>query len=390
MDELKIKLAELAKAFAEFKTLNEDRLKAVEAKGFAPADKLEQLEKANAKIDSLELEIKRIETAMNRSGRGGSNEGEKDEKKEAYKKAFNSFLRKGQETELKTMSVDSDEDGGYLVTDQVSSEIMTKVFESSPMRQLASAQTISSDTLDILEDLDEVASGWVGETGARPNTATAKLNMLKIAVHEIFAFPLATQKFLDDASINVESWLAGKVAAKFSRDEATAFISGNGVAKPKGILDYTSGTGYGQIEQVASGHASQLTGDAFMNLCYSIKEDYKNGASWLMNRLTVKEARKLKDLQGQYLWAPGLNGSTQSTLMGYPIGEAADMPLVGANLLAVAFGNFKIGYQIVDRIGIRTLRDPYTQKPFVGFYSTKRVGGAVKNFEAIKLMKIMV
>lgn len=392
MEELKLLLEKLSQTFAEYKRINDDRLKQIESKGFAGSDKIEQLEKAEAKMASLEGEIKKLETAMARSGRDGAGAGssEVDAKKAAYQKAFNSFLRKGNDNEIKSLSVDSDEDGGYLVIDQISTEIMTKIYESSPIRQLASVQTITSDTLDILQDLDQVSSGWVGETSPRPATGTPKFNQVKIPTHELFAFPMSTQKFLDDAYINVESWLAGKVAEKLARDEATAFVSGNGVAKPTGILGYAAGDGFNMLEQVASGHATQLTSDAFMNLSYSLKEGYKAGSTWLMNRLTVKEVRKLKDLYGMYLWAPGLNGNTASTLMGYPIAEASDMPLVGASALPIAFGNFRMGYQIVDRVGIRTLRDPFTSKPFVGFYTTKRVGGAVKNFEAIKLMKISV
>lgn len=390
MDEMKLKIAELAKAFGEFKTLNDERLKSIESKGFFPADKEEKLDKANDKISSLEAQIKHLETAMNRTNRSGAGAGEQDEKQVQYKAAFNSFVRKGLENEVKAMSVDSDADGGYLVPEEMSSEIVTKIFESSPMRQLASAQTISTDSLDILEDLDEVQSGWVGETGARPVTGTPQLNMIKIPVHEIYAFPLSTQKFLDDASVNVESWLGGKVSAKFSRDEASAFVSGDGVAKPRGILSYAAGTGYGQIEQIASGGASSITADALINMTLTLKEFYLSGASWLIKRETLKEIRKLKDLNGMYLWGPGLNGSAPSTLLGFPVYQAADMPALAANSLSVAFGNFKVGYQIVDRIGIRVLRDPFTQKPFVGFYTTKRVGGAVKNYEAIKIMKTMV
>lgn len=388
--ELEQKMNEIGSAFAEFKKVNDERLKTLEAKGHVPADKIEKLEKLNDRIDLLENEVKRAQTAMNRSARNADGKGEIDEKQAQYKSAYNAFIRKGQETEIKAMSADSDVDGGYLVPEQMSTEIVTKVFESSPIRQLASVQTISTDSLDILEDLDEVQSGWVGEQSPRPSTGTPKLNAIKIPVHEIYAFPLATQKFLDDAAVNVEAWLAGKVSEKFARDEATAFVAGNGVSKPKGLLAYDAGTGFGQIEQVASGNASAITADGLINLVYSLKEAYTNGAMFLMKRQTVKEVRKLKDLNGQYLWAPGLNGNTQATILGYGIAEAFDMPDIAANSLSVVFGNIRIGYQIVDRVGIRTLRDPYTQKPYVGFYTTKRVGGAVKNFEAIKILKTMV
>lgn len=387
---LEDKIAELGTAFADFKKINDERLKTLEAKGTNPADREEKLDKANDKISALEAEIKSLQTAMQRSNRNGQGEGDVDEKQAQYKKAFNQFMKKGNDTEVKAMSVDSDADGGYLVPDEMSSEIVTKVFESSPMRQLASAQTISTDTLDLIEDLDEVESGWAHETEARVETGTPKLNMIKIPVHELWAFPMQTQKFLDDASVNAEAWLGGKVSDKFIRDEATAFISGNGIKKPMGILSYAAGTGFGQIEQVNSGDANLITADGLIDLVGALKEFYLTGAQFLMQRATVKAVRKLKDSNGLYLWGPGLNGAASATLLGYPVNQAADMPAVAAGKLPIAFGNFKVGYQIVDRIGIRVLRDALTKKPYVGFYTTKRVGGAVKNFEAIKLQKISV
>jgi len=381
------KIDQLGQAFAEFKTANDARLKSIETKGYAPADLEEKTNKINDKIEALETELKKTQTAMNRSTQNGQGQ-ETDEKKEAYKKAFNSYMRKGQEMEIKAHSVGVDADGGYLVNEEISSEVVKKVFESSPMRQLASVQTIGSDRLEIICDLEEVGSGWVAETAARPETSTAQFNQLMINVHELYAFPKATQKFLDDASINVEAWLAGKVSEKFARDEATAFISGDGSGKPKGILAYAAGTGFNQIEQIVSGHATELTGDGLINLFYGLKDAYMSNAVWMMKREAVKMVRKFKDLNGQYLWQPGLQAGQPATLLGKPIMEAADMPAVGAAALPVAFGDFKQGYQIVDRIGIRTLRDPFTAKPYVGFYTTKRVGGAVKNFEAIKLQVI--
>lgn len=399
MEELQKKLDQLGEAFAEFKKANDARIKAIESKGYAPAELEQKTDRINDDISRLEGEIKNMRTAMNRTG-GQNDATGTDEKKEIlakYQEAQSLFIRKGVEipaelkqklVEMKAMSVDSDEDGGFLVTPQMSSEIVQKIFESSPMRALSSVQTISTDSLEILQDLDEVGSGWVGETQTRPTTSTPKLDKISIPVHELYAQPAATQKFLDDAGVNVESWLAGKVSEKFSRDEATGFISGNGVAKPRGILSYANGTGINQIEQMETASASVIVGDDLVDLSYKLKGDYKNGSSWLCKRTTIATFRKLKDSEGRYLWEPGLNGATQSTLLGFPINEAEDMPAVAASALAVAFGNFKAGYQIVDRIGIRVLRDPYTAKPYVLFYTTKRVGGGVKNFEAIKLLKV--
>lgn len=387
MSELESKLTSLSEAFNEFKKQNDTALKEVAAKGSTAADRLAKVDELNETISTLENEIKGIQTAMARTG-GQPTPIETADKK--HSELINKYLRKGIDSaELKAMSVDSDEDGGYLVTPAMASEVVKKVFESSPMRQLASVQTISTDALEMLEDLDEAASGWVGETASRPETGSPQIKKIVIPVHELYAQPKSTQKLLDDAAFNVEMWLSEKVSEKFARDEATAFMSGNGVGKPKGILAYDAGTAYGQIEQITSAASLVIGADDLIDLQYSLKADYKTNAAWMAQRQTIKAFRKLKDTQGKYLWEPGLNGAAQATLLGHNIYEANDMQANGvAGNLAVAFGNFKAGYQIVDRIGIRVIRDIYTAKPHVLFYTTKRVGGAVKNFEAIKLLKV--
>lgn len=383
------KLQQLSEAFAEFKRQNDARLKEVETKGAASGERTAKVDQLNETISKLEGEIKSIQTAMNRSGQDGNNPNPQNEREEKHAKLIEAYLRKGaNELELKAMSVDSDEDGGYLVTPATSSEIIKKVYESSPMRQLASVQTISTDALEILEDLDEVGSGWVGETQTRGESGTPKLKKIVITVHELFSQPKATQKLLDDAAVNIEAWLAEKVSEKFARDEATAFMTGDGVLKPKGILAYDAGTGFNQLEQIVTAASLTISGDDLIDLVYALKGDYKNGAAFMAKREVIKTFRKLKDNQGRYLWEPGLNSAGQSTLLSHNVYEANDMQAMTANGLAVAFGNFKAGYQIVDRVGIRVIRDIYTAKPHVLFYTTKRVGGAVKNFEAIKLLKV--
>lgn len=377
-------------AFEEFKKTNDARLKAIETKGYAPADLVEKVDKLNTIISQKEAEIAQIKTLLNRAqGAGKGDDQQKDEKSQKYDAAMKHYIRRGgNEVELKALSSDSDADGGYLVTPETSSEVVKKVFETSAMRSYAAVQTISSNALQILEDLGEAGSGWVGELETRTTTSTPQFNMIEIPVHELYAEPKATQQFLDDASINVESWLAEKVADKFSRDENTAFVSGSGVKKPKGFLSYASGTSFGQIEQIVSGNGSVILPDSLINLAYGLKTAYQGNAKWFMKRETIKAVRLLKDSYGRYLWAPGLDGGQAGSLLGKEIAEFADMPSVEANALAIAYGDMKQAYQIVDRIGIRVLRDPFTAKPFVKFYTTKRVGGAVKNFEAIKLLKI--
>lgn len=388
------KIDAVASAFEEFKKLNDKAINELKTKGFESAETKQQVERANAEIERLNTELKATQAAVQRAGTGAQNTEEKgDKESKARKDAFIKFARFGKEgmnpEEIKALSTGSDPDGGYLVTPEMSSEIVKKVFETSPMRSLASVVSIASNQFEIIEDLGEFDASWVGETGSRSETNTSELKKLIIPVHEMYAKPKATQQMLDDAGLNVEAWIAEKVADKFARTEATAFISGNGVGKARGILTYASGTtGYNDLEQVVSGSSGAFAADGLMSLVYALKAPYKANAKFLMKRASVAAVRKLKDSQNQYLWAPGLEAGQPDLLLGFPIVEADDMEAIGANALAAAFGDFKAGYQIVDRIGIRTLRDPYSSKPYVEFYTTKRVGGGVKNFEAIKIHKL--
>jgi len=248
-----------------------------------------------------------------------------------------------------------------------------------------------------MRDIDEAASGgWVGEKQSRGNTDEADIGKWRIPVHEQFAQPRATQKLLDDANVSVESWMNGKVVDIMSRTENTAFVTGSGVLKPRGFLTYSHGapskSDYEKIEQVASGKAGDFTasnpGDKLIKLTFRLKAAYRANAKWVMSRFTFEEARKLKDGQGNYLWLPDFSSNpTMGRLLGFPIVEAEDMPQMAADSLSIAFGDFKKGYQIVDRTGFRVLRDPYTDKPNIKLYTTKRVGGDVADFDAIKLMK---
>ena len=383
-------VTDMQSAFAEFKTANDTRMKAIESKGYAPADLTEKVDKLNEAIQQKNDEIAAIKTAMARTQTPESKQ-TRGEQEEKASKLMSGYLRKGMnEMEIKALSSDSEADGGLLITPEMSSEIVKKVYETSPMRQYASVQTISTSSLEILQDLDEAGAGWVGEVESRPETSTPQLKQIEIPVHELYAEPKATQRFLDDASINVEAWLAEKVADKMGRLENVSFVSGDGVKKAKGFLSYAAGTGFGQIEQINSGLAANITGDSLIELIYSLKAAYKGGSNFFMQRQVIKAARLLKDLEGRYLWAPGLDGNTAGSILGYNIVEFQDMPGLSANALVAAFGDMKQAYQIVDRIGIRTLRDPFTAKPFVKFYTTKRVGGGMKNFEAIKLLKCAV
>ena len=411
--------------FEEFKKANDERLAQIEKKGSADVvteaklAKIEaDLEKAQRIADEAALAAKRQSrvvtdergnaidldqkaqewASMNARRRGAvvGSFGAAD--MDAYKAAFDTFIRKGEEVmgvdERKALSVGSDPDGGYVVNPDLSGRIVAKVFESSPMRAYASVQVISTDALEGLFDLNEASSGWVGETDSRAETNTPQLGKWRIPVHELYAKPKATQKLLDDASINMEAWLASKVAEKFARDEANAFVVGNGVNKPRGFLTYASGTTLpGTIEQFPTGASGALAaapdgGDALINALYGLKQQYRANATWFMNRATTKLVRKAKDSDGAYIWSPGIQAGQPATLLGYPVAAFEDMPDPASNSLSIAVGDMREAYQIVDRLGIRTLRDPYSAKPYVEFYTTKRVGGDVVNFEAIKLVKL--
>lgn len=311
-----------------------------------------------------------------------------------YCKAFPTYLRRDEKSlqgaDIKAMTVGADPEGGYLVTPAVGGIITGVVFETSPMRAIANVETISTDAIEYPRDDDEAASGWVGEQEDRPETTAPKAGMQRVPVHELYAMPKITQKLLEDSAFNVEVWLGRKIGDKFGRTEATAFVSGSGVKRPRGFVTYASGTfaagGSGKIEQVSAATAGAVAFDDLINTLTALKEYYLAGATWLMQRGTVGKVMLLKDGDGQYLWQNNTQAGKPSVLLGYEVRQAADMDAVGVSKMPVAFGNFKMGYTIVDRVGISTLRDPYTAKPFVQFYTRKRVGGDVTNFEAIKLL----
>jgi HK97 family phage major capsid protein len=413
------------KAFDEFKRTNDARLAEIEKKGAADPlldEKIARIEadlqKAQAIADEAVLAVKRQNRVVtdekgekidldakahawadqNARRRGAPFHGSYTAANlDGYKAAFDSFLRKGEEImgaeERKALSVGSDPDGGYVVSPDMSGRIVQKVFETSPMRAYASVQVISSDALEGLYDLNEASSGWVGETESRAETNTPQIGKWRIPVHELYAKPKATQKLLDDASINMEAWLAGKVAEKFARDESAAFVSGTGINRPRGFLTYASGTtNPGTIERIKTGVSSAFAAnpdglDKVIDALYALKAPYRANATWFMTRAVTALARKLQDNDGQYQWQPSSQAGQPATLLGYPVAAFEDMEALAANSLSMAVADMREAYQIVDRIGIRTLRDPYSAKPYVEFYTTKRVGGDVVNFEAIKLIE---
>jgi HK97 family phage major capsid protein len=320
-----------------------------------------------------------------------------------YKKAFESYVRKygGSRDRImpdihqKALQVGIDPDGGVTVPVAVSNRITQIIYETDPIRQLASTENITTGRLEWMAEWDQAGFAWegetLGETTITGETGTPGWQKRGINVNTMSARPRATQTLLEDSGINIESWLANKVADRFARGEAAAFVSGTGIGQPRGFLTYANGTGFGQIEQVNMGAAAALTADGFVNIKYHLKEYFLERGTWLMNRTTVLAAMLLKNGAGDYIWKPSMMASDpSSSILGLPVRMSTTMPVVAANALSVALADWKAAYLIVDRLGITVQRDPYTVKPFVEFYTRKRVGGDVDNWESIKIGVIHV
>lgn len=379
----------------------------------------EKIDRINASIGDLQSKLSDLANRAAASGLGGGR-GSKGltrriaafgrtigraaspEEYKAYRAALPVYLRKGLGTGdvRAAMSVVSDPDGGYTVTPDLTGRIVSKVFETSPMRQVASVVTIGTDVLEGFNDLDETAAGWVGEKAARTDTGTPGLGKWSIPVHEIYAQPKTTQKLLDDSSWPIESWLANKVADKFARTENASYVTGDGVLKPRGLLTYTTAAtaddsrAWEVFEHVGTGSNGSFGtapngSDKLIDLVYKLKVQYRTKGKFMMRRSTLAEVRKLKDGQGNYLWQPDFGQFATGSLLGHEVIEAEDFPAHSTTgALAIAFGDFAEAYTIVDREGIRVLRDPFTDKPNVRFYTTKRTGGGAINFEAVKFLKM--
>lgn len=402
LGDLKAMIEGINKAFADFKADNDKALN----DRFKDVVQSEKVDRINAAITTQQaaLDEALAKIAALQIGGGGGGKGKTAEQK-AHATAFDRFFRKGVEADLRDLEVkaalrtDSDPDGGYLVPEEESATVDRVLGTVSVMRQLATVMTISAGVYKKLVGQGGTSSGWVGERETRSETNTSTLAELAFPVMELYANPAITQTMLDDARLDIGAWLANEVAIEFAEEEGAAFISGSGVNRPRGILSYTTvanaSYSWGNIGHVVTGSAADFIAedpvDPFIDLVYSLKQGYRQNATWLMNRTNQGKVRKFKDDQDNYMWTPPFMGGVQvaqpATFLGYPIADDDNMPDVAANAYPVAFGDFRRGYLIVDRFGIRVLRDPYTNKPYVHFYTTKRVGGGVANFEAIKLLK---
>lgn len=421
--EVKTAVEELGKTFEEFKTKNDERLKQAEKKGEDAVTK-DEVEKLNKGIDDLKAELKKqldaLEAKANRLSLAGGADGAAEIKAAAafgdligkdgyspdelkqYRADLGNYLRRN-EVKATSMMVGSDPSGGFWVTPDTTGRMVKKLYETTPMRQLANVVTIGSDRLEGPIDNGEGDAAWVSEMGTRAQTDMAQIGMWAIDVNELYAYPLVTQKLLEDGKIDVEAWIADKSVSKFSRKENTAFVLGDGAGKPKGLLAYAmAATGdatrpWGTFQYVPTGAANGFAArsgevgpaDALVDLIFEVKAGYRQGAGFLTARKTLGAIRKLKDGQGNYLVDLRLrDGALVESIFGFGVTDGEDMPQIAANAFPVAFGNFAEAYTIVDRMGVSTIRDNITRPGFVKFHMRKRVGGGAVNFEAVKFLKV--
>ena len=315
-----------------------------------------------------------------------------------HQKAFDAYVRSGEddglrglEMESKSLSSAVNSEGGYLVDPQTAETIKSVLNSTASIRSIASVVNVEANSFDVLIDHTDVGAGWADEASATTETATPSIDRISIPLHELSALPKASQRLLDDSAFDVEGWLAGRIADKFARAEAAAFIGGDGADKPKGILDHPAVDNdvwaWGNLGYVATGTAGGVDADAIVDVVYALGAQYRVNGTFVMNSKTAVLIRKLKDSDGRFLWSDGLAAGEPARLMGYPVLIAEDMPDAATDSFSIAFGDFQAGYTIAERPDLRVLRDPFSAKPHVLFYATKRVGGDVSDFAAIKLVK---
>lgn len=375
------------KGFEEFKAAQIEKDKQVDAK-FDDVVTTDKLSKIEADLGDLQSAI---DTANAKLAAAETNGGTEPVKDAEYTASFRSHFRKGEVNAA--LNKGADDEGGFLAPVEWDRTITDKLVEESPMRQIAGSQTISKTAFTKLFNLRGTGSGWVGEEAARPETNTPEFGQMTITPGELYAMPGATQGMLDDAEVDLESWIAGEVQTEFAKQEGLAFVSGNGTNKPNGFLTYATGAAnaaanpLGAIEVLAAAGVAAVTEDELLDLIYAVPSTYTMGSRFVMNRTTMGIVRKLRDADGRQLWQPSTALGEPSTLLNYAVTEMPDMPDLAANATGIAFGNFQRGYLIVDRMGVRVLRDPFTAKPKVLFYTTKRVGGAVVDPTGLKVLK---
>lgn len=319
-----------------------------------------------------------------------------------HQKAFNAYLRSGDDDGLRGLELEGKAlgtavaaDGGYLVDPQTAATIKSTLSATASVRAIANVVGVEATSFDVLIDHSDVGHGWATEAAAVTETGTPSIDRITIPLHELSALPKASQRLLDDSAFDIESWLAGRIADKFARAEAAAFINGDGVDKPTGFLTKTAVDNdvwsWGNLGYVPTGVDGDFdTADEIIDLVYALGAEYRANATFVMNSKTAGTVRKMKDADGRFLWSDGLAAGEPARLLGYAVMIAEDMPDIASDAMAIAFGDFGAGYTVAERPDLRVLRDPFSAKPHVLFYATKRVGGDVSDFAAIKLLKFAV
>jgi len=399
--DLALAFEDLRYTLENYRSTNEERLAGLEARQGADPLTEEKLVRMDAALDDTMRRIDRLTLERARPALG--QDGPRDPLTAEHKAAFGAYVRTGEagglkRLEAKALSAGSGPDGGYLAPATVEGEILRRLANVSPIRSLATVRTISSGTYKKAFSITGPASGWVAETAARPQGSSPTLAELSFPAMELYAMPAATQTLLDDAIVDIDQWIAEEVESAFAEQEGAAFVNGDGVDKPKGFLAYPTvadaSWSWGNIGVLNTGVAGAFPAsnpsDVLVDLVYALKAGYRQNASFVMNRKTQGAIRKFKDATGNYLWQPPASAGAPATLLGFPLIEAEDMPNIANNAVSIAFGDFRRGYLVVDRAGVRILRDPYSAKPYVLFYTTKRVGGGVQDFAAIKGLKFAV
>ena len=394
------------KAFTEFKSVNDAKLAEL-GKGASGADQMAKIDLIQSEMSETKRLIETLEAKSKRPVFGDDGK-PVNEAEQEHKSAFNAFMRKGKteglfelEGKAYAWSTSSGADGGYAVPKVIDGMIDNLAINISPIRSIAQVVQINTTDYHKLVNRRGTASGWVGETDARTATGTSLLADIKPTMGELYANAQATQQMLDDVFFNAESWLASEIATEFARGEGASFIVGDGINKPTGFLHGpTAATGdsvraFGTIEHVATGTSAAFKtltatvnpADDLFAVVSKMKAAYRAGSRWVTNKSLLYQIMAFKDYQGRYVFQPTSAPGLADTILGYPVVEAEDMPDQAAGSLSLAFGNFNLCYLIVDRIGTRTLRDPFSNKPYIGFYCTKRLGGALINSEALKVLK---
>ena len=389
--EVKQSLDSLLRVFDEFKNANDERLAELEKHHSADVVLRDKVERLNAVIGDLSSQARRPVL----EGSSAPAHTAPDE----HKAAFLDYVRSGQVApalETRDWSASTDADGGYAVLPELEAGIAERLRLSGTVRGLASVRAIGrGNSYKKLYVPGELAASWVSETAARPKTATPAFAEVRVPVHEQYANPAASAALLDDSAVDIGAWLTEALHTAFMAAEDAAFVRGNGTNKPKGILAYgTKAPGAADAEKlvaVKTGVASALPtdpADFLVDFAYSLPSQYRQNAHWMMTRKTAGALRKIKDKDGRHIWQPNLAAGQPPTLLGAPVAESEHMDEIGAGAFPILFGDLRAGYLIVDRRGMQILRDPFSNKPHVMFYTTRRVGGAVQDFAALQLVKV--